>query len=163
VSRAAELAALAQARLGDADVTVTEFRGEVTLVVPAERNLEALRVLFDAGASPPVLTDLTAVDRSPAEPRFEVVYLLTWYAPPVRLRVKARLPEANPVIASAIPLWAGADWLEREVFDMFGIRFEGHPRLTRILMPDEWEGHPLRKDFGVGGVPVQFKASHQVD
>jgi NADH-quinone oxidoreductase subunit C len=74
----------------------------------------------------------------------------------MRLRLKARLGGANPVIASATPLWAGANWLEREVYDMFGIRFEGHPNLTRILMPDDWEGYPLRKDFPLTEEPVEF-------
>lgn len=153
--RAAALAALVADRLGGG-VTVSGFRGETTVTVPAERILEALRMLRDAPEGTPVLTDLTAVDRFPREPRFEVVYLLTGYAPPVRLRVKAPLPGDAPVIASATGVWPAADWLEREVFDMFGIRFDGHPRLRRILMPDDWEGHPLRKDFPLTEEPVQF-------
>ena len=156
MSGAAGLAALVRERLGESQVAVSEFRGEVTVTVPADRSSDALRLLHDAPDGTPVLTDLTAVDRHPTEPRFEVMYLLTWYAPPVRLRVKAALPGADPVIASATRLWAAADWLEREVYDMFGIRFEGHPRLTRILMPDDWEGHPLRKDFPLTEEPVEF-------
>jgi NADH-quinone oxidoreductase subunit C len=136
--------------------TVTEFRDEVTIHVPAERVTDVLRLLRDAPGGTPMLTDLTAVDRLPAEPRFEVVYQLTGFAPPVRIRVKAALAESAPVIASATALWAGADWLEREVFDLFGIRFEGHPNLIRILMPDDWEGHPLRKDFPLTEEPVEF-------
>lgn len=150
------LVALLREGLPDLEFEVVEFRGEVTLIVPAARAAEALRVLRDAPGWTPVLTDLTAIDRFPAEPRFEVVYLLTGYAPPVRLRVKARLPGEAPVIAGTTGLWPGANWLEREVYDMFGIRFEGHPDLTRILMPDEWEGHPLRKDFPLTEEPVQF-------
>jgi NADH-quinone oxidoreductase subunit C len=153
--RAAALAAVVADRLGGG-IVFSEFRGETTLTVPADRILEILRLLRDAPQGTPVLTDLTAVDRFPGEPRFEVVYLLTGYAPPVRVRVKALLPGHTPVIASATGIWAGAAWLEREVFDMFGIRFDGHPGLTRILMPDDWEGHPLRKDFPLTEEPVQF-------
>jgi NADH-quinone oxidoreductase subunit C len=136
--------------------TVKEFRDEVTILVPAARVLDVLRLLRDAPGGTPMLTDLTAVDRSPAEPRFEVVYQLTGFEPPVRVRVKAALGSAAPVIASASVLWAGANWLEREVFDMFGIQFEGHPNLVRILMPDDWEGYPLRKDFPLTEEPVEF-------
>jgi NADH-quinone oxidoreductase subunit C len=143
-----------RAALGDA--TVTEFRDEVTVHVPADRIIEALRLLRDAPSGTPMLTDLTAVDRLPAEPRFEVVYQLTGFSPPVRVRVKAALPSASPTIASATALWAAADWLEREVFDLFGIQFQGHPNLVRILMPDDWEGYPLRKDFPLTEEPVEF-------
>ena len=156
MSSAGALVALLRERLPDLEIEVTEFRGEVTVAVPAARAFEALRALHGAPGWTPVLTDLTAIDRFPAEPRFEVVYLLTGYAPPVRLRVKARLPGEVPVIASVTGLWSGANWLEREAYDMFGIRFEGHPGLTRILMPDDWEGHPLRKDFPLTEEPVQF-------
>ena len=156
MSRAGVLAALVQERFREADVQVAEFRGETTVIAPAARILEVLQALRDAPDGVPVLTDLTAVDRHPAEPRFEVVYLLTGYAPPVRVRVKARLAGDEPSVASATALWSAANWLEREVFDLFGIRFEGHPNLTRILLPDDWEGHPLRKDFPLTEEPVQF-------
>ncbi|MGH2349280.1 MAG: NADH-quinone oxidoreductase subunit C [bacterium] len=142
-----------------------EFRGETTLVLPADRILDALRHAQQAGYA--LLTDLTAVDRHPQEPRFEVVYLLT--APEAgaagperaqrvegaRLRLKVRVA-ADAAIPSATPVWPAANWLEREVFDLFGIRFEGHPDLKRILLPDDWEGHPLRKDFPLVEEPVQF-------
>jgi NADH-quinone oxidoreductase subunit C len=90
------------------------------------------------------------------EPRFEIVYLLTGYAPPMRVRVKARVAREAPSIASATALWPAANWLEREVYDLFGIRFEGHPGLARILLPDDWEGHPLRKDYPLTEEPVEF-------
>ncbi|MDR7417779.1 MAG: NADH-quinone oxidoreductase subunit C [Armatimonadota bacterium] len=156
MTSAAALAERVHALLGVPGLPVTEFRGEVTVSVPPDRVLDALRLLLNAPDGAPVLTDLTALDRYPQEPRFEVVYLLTWYAPPVRLRLKAPLPGDQPVIASATRLWKAANWLEREVYDMFGIRFQGHPNLTRILMPDDWEGHPLRKDFPLTEEPVQF-------
>ncbi|MDR7482575.1 MAG: NADH-quinone oxidoreductase subunit C [Armatimonadota bacterium] len=150
------LVARVQAHLGDGALERVEFRGEVTVVVPADRVREALEAVRAAPGGPWMLTDLTAVDRHPTEPRFEVVYLLTGLQPPVRLRVKARLPADRPVIGSVTGLWPGADWLEREVYDLFGIRFEGHPNLSRILLPDDWEGHPLRKDFPLTEEPVEF-------
>ena len=131
------------------------FREELTLLVPRERILEALSRARGQGFIQ--LTDLTALDRHPLEPRFEVVYLLTSLEPPARLRLKTRAAGGDPVVPSAAGVYAGANWLEREVFDMFGIRFDGHPDLTRILMPEDWEGHPLRKDYPVGAIPVQFK------
>jgi NADH-quinone oxidoreductase subunit C len=147
----AEALARALAGLAEAD---ERFRDEVTLVVPRERLLEALTQARDAGFA--VLTDLTAIDRLPMEPRFEIVYLVTNYTTPARFRLKVRLHADDPVLPSAIPVYPGANWLEREVFDMFGIRFEGHPDLKRILMPDDWEGHPLRKDFPLVEEPVHF-------
>lgn len=106
--------------------------------------------------------DVTAVDwLRRRRTRFEVVISLLSHQHQRRLRVITEVGEDDPVVPSMVPVWPGAGFGEREVFDMFGIRFEGHPDLTRILMPDDWEGHPLRKDFGVGAVPVQFKASHK--
>lgn len=110
-----------------------------------------------------VCADVTAVDwyRS-RRVRFDVVSNLLSHQHRVRIRVIVGVPADDPVVASLVPVWPGANFAEREVYDMFGIEFEGHPDLTRILMPDEWEGFPLRKDFGVGAVPVQFKDSHKV-
>ena len=140
--------------LGSAVEEQVQFRDEVTLVVARDRILEALRAAREAGFT--FLTDLTAIDRRPAEPRFEVVYLLTAPELRARVRVKVRLSGTDPVVASATVVWPGANWLEREVFDLFGIRFTGHPDLRRILLPDDWEGHPLRKDFPLVEEPVQF-------
>jgi NADH-quinone oxidoreductase subunit C len=146
-----------QGALAGAVEEVVAFRGETTLIVAASRVLDVLEFLRD-DIRPrfTFLTDLTATDRFPAEPRFEVVYLLMDLETPARIRVKARLPGTEPAIDSATSLWPAADWLEREVYDMFGIRFVGHPNLTRILMPDDWEGHPLRKDFPLVEEPVEF-------
>jgi NADH-quinone oxidoreductase subunit C len=111
-----------------------------------------------------VCVDVTAVDWMRQRPeRYEVIANLLSMEHKLRLRMITSLGRVDPKVDSLVPLWPGANFAEREVYDMFGIEFEGHPDLTRILMPDDWDGHPLRKDFGVGGVPVQFKASHQVD
>jgi NADH-quinone oxidoreductase subunit C len=95
-----------------------------------------------------LLADLTAADYPQRERRFDVVYQLYSFSRNERLRVKARVGEQE-TIESVVPVWSGADWMEREVFDMFGIRFEHHPNMKRILLPDEWEGHPLRKEYGI--------------
>jgi NADH-quinone oxidoreductase subunit C len=92
-----------------------------------------------------------------APERFEVVASLLSMAGHSRIRIRVQVPEDEPVVATLFDLWPGTEALEREVFDMFGIRFDGHPDLTRILMPEDWEGHPLRKDYAVGRIPVQFK------
>ncbi len=110
-----------------------------------------------------VCVDVTVVDRMTSRPdRFEIVANLLSMQHQARLRLITTAPRQDPSVASLVPLWPGANFAEREAYDMFGIVFEGHPDLTRILMPDDWQGHPLRKDFGVGSVPVQFKESHQV-
>ncbi|MDP8954326.1 MAG: NADH-quinone oxidoreductase subunit C [Actinomycetota bacterium] len=116
-----------------------------------------------------VCLDVTAVDylthpgRSlPAgvlAERFEVVAILLSFERRERVRVRVQVPGADPVVASLYDLHPGSEAMEREVFDMFGITFEGHPDLTRILMPEDWEGHPLRKDYAVGRIPVQFKGA----
>jgi len=89
--------------------------------------------------------------------RFEVVVNLLSLSMRQRVRIRVQVPESDPVVASLTDIYSGTDAMEREAFDMVGIIFEGHPDLTRILMPEDWEGHPLRKDYGVGRVPVQFK------
>jgi NADH-quinone oxidoreductase subunit C len=141
--------------LGDAVVEQVRFRDEVTLVVARERILWTLSSAQAVQFAQ--LTDLTAIDRHPAAPRYEVVYLLTAIGTPfARVRFKVRLPDGDAMVPSATTLWPAANWLEREVFDMFGIRFDGHPDLRRILMPDDWEGYPLRKDYPLVEEPVQF-------
>jgi NADH-quinone oxidoreductase subunit C len=100
------------------------------------------------------LSTVTAVDRWPAEPRFEVVYHLHSVERTSRLRLKARIGGEAPGIESVTSVWRGADWYEREVFDLFGVRFENHPNLRRIMMPEEFEGHPLRKDYPITGSRV---------
>jgi NADH-quinone oxidoreductase subunit C len=97
------------------------------------------------------LSSVTGVDRYPAEPRFEVVYHLHSIERNERLRLKCRIRGADPVIESVTPVWRSANWYEREAFDLFGIRFLNHPDLRRILLPDDWQGHPLRKDYPITG------------
>jgi len=131
---------------------VIEFRGETTLVVA--RNVlrdVAERCRSDKDLQFNLLTDATSVDRYPLEPRFEVNYHLVSIPRSDRLRLQVRLSASDPVVDSLVSVWPGANWLEREIFDLMGIRFEGHPDLRRILMPDDWEGYPLRKDYPVEG------------
>ena len=97
------------------------------------------------------LSGLTGVDWYPAEPRFEVIYLLHSIERNMRVRIKVRLSGKSPEVDSVYSVWKGADWYERETFDLFGIVFRNHPNLTRLMMPEGWEGHPLRKDFPVHG------------
>lgn len=131
-----------------------EFAGELTWFVPRERIVEVCRHLReDEGLKFNYLHDVTAVDQLNAgqKPRFEVVYHLYSVGHYHRIRLKALVPEEDPRIDSVISIWSGADYAEREVYDLFGIEFEGHPDLKRILMPEDWQGHPLRKDFPLGG------------
>lgn len=144
------------------DVSWEDSHGQDVARVPPDRWLEFATAVKDAGFE--LCSDVTAVDwMRQREQRYEVIANVLSMSHGVRLRMIASLDREDPAIASITPLWLGAGFAEREAYDMFGIVFEGHPDLTRILMPDEWEGHPLRKDFGVGSVPVQFKASHKVD
>ncbi len=125
-------------------------RGQAVVVVPRAQLTEALRLLRDdPELSFTVLADLTVVDYLGREPRFEVVYQLRSLARGHRLRVKVGLPGDDPTVASASSLWNSALWAEREAWDLFGVRFVGHPDLRRILMYPEFEGHPLRKDYPV--------------
>lgn len=134
-----------------------------TAYVSREHIVEVCRTLRDhAGLQFSFLVEITAVDYHPAEPRYEVVYHLACLgeayaqpggaAPARRLRLKVRVPEADPWVPTLTGLWPAANWLEREVYDLFGIVFTGHPDLRRILTPDDWTGHPLRKDY-----PVQVR------
>ena len=138
-------------RLADGILDTHAFRGDQTIVIRRERLGETFgnfrddpKLVFN------FLTDITAVDYlGKKEPRFEVVYHLYSMARGERLRVKVPVPESEPAVDSLTPLWKGANWLEREVWDMFGIRFLGHPDLRRILLYEEFRGHPLRKDYPV--------------
>jgi NADH-quinone oxidoreductase subunit C len=131
---------------------VIEYRGETTVVVPRELlRATAARCRDDAAMKFNLLTDATCLDRHPYEPRFEVVYQLVCITRREKLRLKVRLFGKDPVVDSLVPVWPGANWLEREIFDLFGIRFTGHPDLRRIVLPDDWEGYPLRRDYPVEG------------
>jgi NADH-quinone oxidoreductase subunit C len=128
-------------------------RGELTLEIARERIVDVCRFLKDERQFIRLST-ITAVDRYPAEPRFEVVYHLHSVSRNQRLRVKCRLAGDNPEIDSVTGVWRAANWYERETFDLFGVRFRNHPDLRRIMLPDDWEGHPLRKDYPVTGARV---------
>ena len=128
-------------------------RGEVTIEV-APANIASVCGFLKHDQGFVRLSAVTAVDRYPAEPRFEVVYHLYSVNPTRRVRLKCRLSGENPEIESVTSVWRGANWYEREVFDLFGVRFLNHPDLRRIMLPETWEGHPLRKDYPVTGSRV---------
>lgn len=117
---------------------------------------ERAKALHDEGWQ---VMDLTGIDRlrlTPNDPRFEVVVQLINHESKQRQMIHVVAEGDEPTVPSVTELWPTVNFMEREAFDLYGIVFEGHPKLTRILMPDEWEGHPLRKDYGVGKVPVEF-------
>jgi NADH-quinone oxidoreductase subunit C len=131
---------------------VDEYHGETTVVVPRELlRATALYCKENPALNFNLLSDATCVDRFPIEPRLELNYHLVSIPRRDRLRLRTSVSSQQPVVDSLVPVWPGANWLEREIFDLFGIRFEGHPDLRRILLPDGFEGFPLRRDFPVEG------------
>jgi len=122
---------------------------ELTLTIDATQIHSACVAVQNAGYN--FFEDMTAVDWFPASPRFQLSYHILSHAYKERIRLRVLLDEAEPSVDSITSVWVGANFYEREVFDLFGIRFAGHPDLRRIMLPDEWEGHPLRKDYPVEG------------
>ncbi|MGA3214288.1 MAG: NADH-quinone oxidoreductase subunit C [Acidimicrobiales bacterium] len=150
---------------GDGVLAATSTLGQEVIHVARERYLEVVAALRGSGFE--MCADLCAVDylRHLDRPlpgtvtpeRFEIVVNLLSLERHQRVRVRVQVPEDDPVVPTLFHLYPGSENMEREAFDLYGLRFEGHPDHTRILMPDDWEGHPLRKDYSVGRVPVQFK------
>lgn len=141
--------------------------GQAVLFVAKNRYISVLKELSADGYE--MCVDLTAVDylthpgrnlpERVAPERFEIVVNLLSLRHHKRLRLRVQVAESDAAIDSAFDIYPGTDAMEREVFDMFGISFDGHPDLTRILMPEDWDGHPLRKDYSQGSIPVQFKGA----
>ncbi|MCC6394076.1 MAG: NADH-quinone oxidoreductase subunit C [Bryobacterales bacterium] len=129
--------------------------GELTLVIAAEHLVEVCRLL-KAEQKFVRLSSVTGVDWMPRDPRLEVVYHLEAVERKLRLRLKVWAAGEPPTLDSVTSVWRGADWYEREVFDLFGVVFRNHPDMRRIMMPDNWEGHPLRKDFPVHGYKYSY-------
>jgi NADH-quinone oxidoreductase subunit C len=124
-------------------------RAELTITVAAENILVAAEAAKSAGYN--FLEDVTAVDWYPSEPRFQITYHILSHTLKARVRLVAKLDGEAPAIESITSVWPSANFYEREVFDLFGVTFTGHPNMTRIMMPEDWQGHPLRKDYPVEG------------
>lgn len=147
---------------------VVSAHGQRVLFVGTDQYLTIMKALLADGFD--VCVDVTGVDylthpsrslpQGIAPERFEVVVNLLSLQNRERIRVRVQIPESEPVLPSLFDLHPGTEAHERETFDMFGISFDGHPDMTRILMPEDWDGHPLRKDYSQGAIPVQFKGSH---
>jgi NADH:ubiquinone oxidoreductase subunit C len=160
----ADEAAEAETRYGH---PVTYSRDQQVVHVPRESWLETAEALLADDWT--MLVDITAVDFLNYQPartlpagvmpeRFEVMAAFVRFSTNERIRMRTQVPESDPTVGSLYAIYPGSDYQERETYDMFGISFEGHPDLSRILMPEEWVGYPLRKDFAQGVIPVQFKA-----
>ncbi len=137
-------------RFGTLDASV--YRGQTRVVVPADLSFDALAWLKERGFE--LLVDVSCVDYleyRDAKHRYGLVYLLASTTTNQRLTVRVFVDDPDPTVRSVVPLWAGANWLEREVWDLFGIRFTGHPDLRRLVMPEEFTAHPLRKDYPLQG------------
>ena len=136
-------------------LTASEYRGDASLVLPAEKIVAACQRMQGLGFE--MLSALSAVDYWPEEqPRFHVIYEFTSVSKNLRLEIRVPVPGINPTLPTVSHIYRNANWRERELWDMFGIKAEGHPDLRRILMPVDWEGHPLRKDYPLGYEEPQF-------
>jgi NADH-quinone oxidoreductase subunit C len=157
VPDAAALERVAQ-ELRDADpdclLGTSHYLGRAELEIDPAKNVEVIERLRARGYT--FLASLHGVDYYPHEPRLGIVYELLDMKEVDRISVKARVSTEDPKLPSVIHIWPGADFPEREAYDMFGVVFEGHPDLRRILMPEDYEGHPQRRDFPVGGEPILF-------
>lgn len=134
-------------------------RGQLALYIDPPAILDVCRFMKSAGFR---LSGITGVDWYPLEPRFEVVYLLHSIQTGERIRLKCRLGGEEPALDSVTPVWEGANWYERETWDLYGVVFRNHPNLVRIMMPDNWEGHPLRKDFPIHGHRYSYAGEETV-
>jgi NADH-quinone oxidoreductase subunit C len=144
-----------KARFGDAISAPVEFRGEITITV-SRKKIVAICQLLKTECAFDMLTDLSGVDNYGEDPRYEVDYQLYSLADRCRLRLKVLVSEDDLIVDTVTVVWRGADWHEREAFDMFGIRFRGHPNLKRILMWEGYPHYPLRKDFPLAGIPAEL-------
>ncbi len=146
-----------KAAFPDSVVDVINFRGETTVVVDSEKIADVAMFCRETeGMEFNLLSDMSCVDYYPKEPRFALCYHLYSMIYNTRLRLKVYLPGEDPHAPTVTGVWPAVNWQEREAFDMMGIRFDGHPDLRRILMPVDWEGYPLRKDYPLGYEQVQF-------
>ena len=148
------LAARLRETFGTSIEDTTEFRGDLTVTVTKDRIVDVCRFLRDdPGLAFVMVIDVLGVDRYRPEGRFEVVYILSSNTHRHTVRLKVKVDEEAPVVPTVTGVWPGAEWHEREVYDMFGITFAGHPDLRRLYMPEDYEHFPLRKDFPLMGIP----------
>lgn len=151
-----KLEKIVQALQKDFEASFEEFRGEAHVFVKPEQIVDVVTALRDTHGFE-LMSALTAVDYWPQEePRFHVIYQMTSVTKNLSIQVRVPLAATSPEVPTVSGVFASANWRERELWDMFGIRFEGHPDLRRILMPEDWEGHPLRKDYPLGYEEPQF-------
>ncbi|MBI3928224.1 MAG: NADH-quinone oxidoreductase subunit C [Armatimonadetes bacterium] len=147
-----EVVSFLEQRLGERYLGLREDRGETTVWIEPSAWVEAARFFKESGFG--FLSDLTAVDYLDRVPRFDLSVILLSMATRESVRMKTMLGEEDPRVSTLSELWSGANWFEREVYDLFGIRFDGHPDLRRILLPADYHGHPLRRDYPVTGPPT---------
>ncbi len=144
-----------------AGATYNEFRGELRVIVPADKIVDSLLFLRDEHEFS-LLSVLSAIDYWPQDkPRYEVVYGLTSLTQKLVIQLRVPLNDADPRLPTVTGIFQTANWRERELFDMFGIQIDGHPDLRRLLMPEDWEGHPLRRDYPLGYEEPQFTFNYK--
>jgi NADH-quinone oxidoreductase subunit C len=150
-----------RAAFPDAVEDTQEFRGEITVVIAADHIVDVCRYCHDTeGLDFNFLSDITGIDYYPQEPRFGIAYHLYSMLHNRSLRLKVCLPGDEPLVTSVTLIYPTANWFEREIYDLLGVTFVDHPDLRRILMPEDWDGHPLRKDYPLGYETVQFSFNY---